>query len=87
MRRLDVRIPAPGGHSNGTLHLPDRDGPVAGRAGFPGAAGPQKTFWQMGDRLASMGYVVLIPEANGEPGAVTARPTSRRSASVVALVS
>ncbi|MGH3245377.1 MAG: dienelactone hydrolase family protein [Trebonia sp.] len=63
MRRLDVQIPAPDGHSDGTLHLPDGDGPWPGVLVFPDAAGARETFRQMGDRLASMGYVALIPDA------------------------
>ena len=62
MRRLDVRIPAPDGHSNGTLHLPDGDGPWPGVLVFPDAGGARETFRQMGDRLASTGYVALIPD-------------------------
>ncbi len=37
MRRLDVQIPTPDGHSNGTLHLPDGDGPWPGVLVFPDA--------------------------------------------------
>jgi len=62
MRRLDVQIPAPDGHSNGTLHVPDGDGPWPGVLVFPDAGGTRETFRQMGDRLASMGYVALIPD-------------------------
>jgi carboxymethylenebutenolidase len=62
MRRLDVQIPAPDGHSNGTLHLPDLDGPWPGVLVFPDAGGARETFRQMGDRLAGMGYVALIPD-------------------------
>src|ERR671935_973859 len=62
MRRLDVRIPTPDGHSDGTLHLPDGDGPWPGVLVFPDAGGPRETFGQMGDRLAGMGYVALIPD-------------------------
>ena len=62
MRRLDVQIPAPDGHSIGTLHLPDGDGPWPGVLVFPDAGGARETFRQMGDRLASMGYVALIPD-------------------------
>jgi carboxymethylenebutenolidase len=62
MRRLDVQIPAPEGHSNGTLHLPDGDGPWPGVLVFPDAGGARETFRQMGDRLASMGYVTLVPD-------------------------
>jgi carboxymethylenebutenolidase len=62
MRRLDIQIPAPDGRSNGTLHVPDGDGPWPGVLVFPDAGGARETFRQMGDRLASMGYVVLIPD-------------------------
>ena len=62
MRRLDVQIPAPDGHSLGTLHLPGGDGPRPGVLVFPDAGGVRETFRQMGDRLASMGYVALIPD-------------------------
>jgi carboxymethylenebutenolidase len=62
MQRLDVQVPAPDGHSNGTLHVPDGDGPWPGVLVFPDAGGARETFRQMGDRLASMGYVVLIPD-------------------------
>jgi carboxymethylenebutenolidase len=61
MRRLDVQVPAPDGRSNGTLHLLDEDGPWPGVLVFTGAGGARETFRQMGDRLASMGYVALIP--------------------------
>src|SRR6266567_952685 len=62
MRRLDVQIPAPDGRSNATLHVPDGDGPWPGVLVFPDAGGTRETFRQMGDRLASMGYVALIPD-------------------------
>lgn len=62
MPRLDVQIPAPDGYSNGTLHLPGGDGPWPGVLVFPDAGGARETFRQMGDRLASMGYVALIPD-------------------------
>ena len=62
MRRLDVQIPAADGHSHGTLHVPDGDGPWPGVLVFPDAGGTRETFGQMGDRLADMGYVALIPD-------------------------
>jgi dienelactone hydrolase len=62
MRRLDVQIPTPDGHCNATLHVRDADGPWPGVLVFPDAGGTRETFWQMGDRLASMGYVALIPD-------------------------
>ena len=62
MRRLDVQIPTPDGHSNGTLHVPDVTGAWPGVLVFPDAGGARETFRQMGDRLATMGYVALIPD-------------------------
>jgi carboxymethylenebutenolidase len=62
MSCLDVQIPAPDGRSNGTLHVPDGDGPWPGVLVFPDAGGARETFRRMGDRLASMGYVALIPD-------------------------
>ena len=62
MPRLDVQIPAPDGHSHGTLHVPDGDGPWPGVLVFPDAGGARETFGQMGDRLAGLGYVALIPD-------------------------
>ncbi|MGI8446600.1 MAG: dienelactone hydrolase family protein [Streptosporangiaceae bacterium] len=62
MQRLDAQIPAPDGHSRGTLHVPDGDGPWPGVLVFPDAGGVRETFGQMGDRLADMGYVALIPD-------------------------
>jgi carboxymethylenebutenolidase len=60
--RLDVQIPAPDGLSNGTLHIPDGDGPWPGVLAFPDGAGARETLRQMGDRLAGMGYLTLIPD-------------------------
>jgi carboxymethylenebutenolidase len=59
---LDVQVPAADGQSNGTLHVPEGDGPWPGVLVFPDAGGVRETFRQMGDRLAGMGYVVLIPD-------------------------
>jgi carboxymethylenebutenolidase len=62
MPRLDVQIPAPDDRSHGTLHVPDGDGPWPGVLVFPDAGGARETFGQMGDRLAGLGYVVLVPD-------------------------
>jgi carboxymethylenebutenolidase len=62
MRCLDVEIPTPDGHSKGTLHLPAGDGPWPGVLVFPDAGGTRETFRKMGDQLAGMGYVTLIPD-------------------------
>src|ERR1700748_2805506 len=60
--RLDVQVPAPEGHSHGRLHVPDGDGPWPGVLVFPDAGGVRETFGQMGDQLAGLGYVVLVPD-------------------------
>lgn len=62
MQRLDVQIPTPDGQSNASLHIPDGDAPWPGVLVFPDAGGLRDTFRQMGDRIASMGYVALIPD-------------------------
>ncbi|MGH3190456.1 MAG: dienelactone hydrolase family protein [Streptosporangiaceae bacterium] len=59
---MDVQIPAPDGQSNGTLHVPDGDGPWPGVVVFPDAGGARETMREMGDRLAGMGYVALVPD-------------------------
>ncbi len=62
MARLDVRVPAAEGDSAATLHVPDGVGPWPGVLVFPDAGGVRETFRLMGDRLASMGYVALVPD-------------------------
>jgi carboxymethylenebutenolidase len=59
---VDVQIPAPDGTSNGSLHVPGGDGPWPGVLMYPDAGGLRDTFRQMGDQLAGMGYVTLIPD-------------------------
>lgn len=60
--RLDVQIPTADGHSSGTLHVPDGDGRWPGVLVFPDAGGVRETFGQLGDHLAGLGYVVLVPD-------------------------
>jgi carboxymethylenebutenolidase len=62
MPRIDVEIPAPDGTAPGTLHVPDGDGPWPGVVMFPDAFGARETMSVMGDKLASLGYVTLIPD-------------------------
>jgi carboxymethylenebutenolidase len=60
--RQDVQVPMPDGHSSGTLHVPDGDGPWPGVLVFPDAGGARETIKRIGDRLAGMGYVALVPD-------------------------
>jgi carboxymethylenebutenolidase len=62
MSRLDVQIAAPDGTANGSLHVPDGAGPRPGVLMIPDAGGLRDTFRDMGDRLAGLGYVTLIPD-------------------------
>jgi carboxymethylenebutenolidase len=62
MPRLDIEVPVPDGRSKGTLHIPEGDGPWPGVLVFPDAAGVRETFRELGDKLADLGYVVLVPD-------------------------
>ena len=62
MSRADVEIPVPDGVARGSLHVPDGDGPWPGVLVFPDAGGLRETFREMGDRIAGLGYVALIPD-------------------------
>jgi carboxymethylenebutenolidase len=62
MARIDVQIPTRDGMSKGTLHVPDGEGPWPGVLVFTDIFGTRDVFLTMGDRLASLGYVALIPD-------------------------
>ena len=69
MRRQDAEIAAPGGLCHGTLHIPGGDGPWPGVLVFPDAGGVRETFRRLADRLAGLGYVVLVPDIYYRAGA------------------
>src|SRR5260370_22580494 len=62
MPRLDVQIATPDGHSDATLHIPEGGGPSPGVVVFPDGYGARAPIRQMGDRVADMGYVALVPD-------------------------
>jgi carboxymethylenebutenolidase len=63
MARTNVTITTEDGTCAGTFHTPDADGgPVPGVLLYPDAAGARETFAGMGDRLAGLGYAVLVPD-------------------------
>lgn len=62
MPRIDVQIPTRDGVSTGTLHVPEGQGPWPGVLVFTDIFGPRDSFLPMGDRLASLGYVALVPD-------------------------
>jgi carboxymethylenebutenolidase len=62
MPRIDVQIPTRDGVGKGTLHVPDGEGPWPGVLVFTDIFGPRDVFLTMGDRVASLGYVALVPD-------------------------
>ena len=62
MPRTDVQITTPDGVANGSLHVPEGQGPWPGVLLFVDAFGLRDVMRDMGDQLASYGYVVLIPD-------------------------
>ncbi len=62
MPQEDVLIPTADGSAPGTLHVPQSGGPWPGVVIFPDAGGPRETFSEMGDHLAGLGYVALVPD-------------------------
>lgn len=62
MPRIDVQIPAGDGVSEGTLHVPDGEGPWPGVLLVTDIFGRRAVFDEFGDRLASLGYVALVPD-------------------------
>jgi carboxymethylenebutenolidase len=62
MPQEDVLIPTADGRARGSLHVPDSGGPWPGVVIFPDAGGLRETFREMGDHLAALGYVALVPD-------------------------
>ncbi len=62
MTALDVTIPTADGTCAATLHLPDSGTPAPAVIIYPDAGGARPTFRAMGDRMASLGYVALVPD-------------------------
>ena len=69
MSRENVEVTAPDGICEVTLHVADGDRPAPGVLMIPDAAGSRETIQQMADQLASMGYVVLVPDIYYRVGA------------------
>ncbi|GAA1973184.1 dienelactone hydrolase family protein [Amycolatopsis minnesotensis] len=62
MPRTDVAVPTGDGVCAATLHTPAGDAPSPAVILYPDAAGPRETFAVMADRLAALGYAVLLPD-------------------------
>jgi carboxymethylenebutenolidase len=61
MSTLDITIDTADGMCSASLHLPD-NGPAPAVIMYPDAGGARQTFRSMADRLAELGYVVLLPD-------------------------
>jgi carboxymethylenebutenolidase len=62
MPRTDVKIGTPDGECAATLHTPPGGGSHPAVILYPDAAGYRDTFVEMADRLAGLGYAVLLPD-------------------------
>ena len=62
MAAHDVTIPTADGTCKASLHVPESGLPAPAVIMYPDAGGARETFRAMGDRLASLGYVVLVPD-------------------------
>jgi carboxymethylenebutenolidase len=62
MAQRSVNIDTPDGTCPAALSIPDGEGPWPGIIMFADAGGMRDTIRQMGDRLAGLGYVVLVPD-------------------------
>ena len=58
----DVTVPTPDGDCVASLHRPEGVGPWPAVILYPDAGGIRDTFRDMGERLAGLGYVVLVPD-------------------------
>jgi carboxymethylenebutenolidase len=61
MPQRDVTITTPDGAMDASLHTPDGSGPWPAVIMFPDAGGVRDTFHEMAQRLADLGYAVLLP--------------------------
>jgi carboxymethylenebutenolidase len=62
MPRVEVAVPTPDGACAATLHTPDGAGPWPAVILYVDAGGVRETFREMADRLAGLGYAVLLPD-------------------------
>ena len=62
MTQRGVGIATDDGTSPGSLHVPDGEGPWPAVLMYPDAGGLRGTLRDMGQRMARMGYVTLVPD-------------------------
>jgi len=62
MTQRDVEITTEDGIGGASLHVPDGEGPWPAVIMYPDAGGLRDTLRDMGERLAGLGYVTLVPD-------------------------
>lgn len=62
MTQRDVEVETEDGTCPCSLHVPEGEGPWPAVIMYPDAGGLRDTFREMGERLAGLGYVTLVPE-------------------------
>ncbi|WP_028935089.1 dienelactone hydrolase family protein [Pseudonocardia spinosispora] len=62
MPRLEVIVPTEDGSCAASLHTPAEDGARPGVILYADAGGVRETFAAMADRIAGLGYTVLLPD-------------------------
>ena len=62
MQRIDVQVTTPDGTCPVVVVTPDGDGPWPAVILFPDAGGVRAAIVEMGEHLASLGYVAVVPE-------------------------
>ncbi len=62
MPSVDFSVSTPDGESAVSLHTPDGDGPWAGVIMYPDAGGTRDAMIEMAERVAAMGYAVMVPD-------------------------
>jgi carboxymethylenebutenolidase len=71
MSRTDVTVPTEDGACAATLHTPSSRGSWPAVILYPDAGGVRETFGAMADRLAGLGYAVLLPDVYYRSGGYT----------------
>ncbi len=71
MPRTDVTVLTEDGACTATLHTPSSRGGSPAVILYPDAAGVRETFAAMADRLARLGYAVLLPDVYYRTGGYT----------------
>jgi carboxymethylenebutenolidase len=59
---FDVSVPTPDGTCPARLLTPEGEGPWPAVIVLPDAGGPRASFYDMGQRVADLGYVALVPQ-------------------------